>query len=490
LIAGLSEANSQVVAIMGEYEQAGTTTQADMGGLWATIREAVRGSQRDLTEGSIRKAIFLLAVPMVMEMAMESVFAVVDVFFVSKLGPDAVAAVGITESMITIIYAVAAGLSMSAAAMVARRIGEKDPQRAALTAVQAISLGLIVACLLGTAGGILAPRLLEFMGAPPSVVRTGSGYTTVMFSGNATILLIFLINAVFRGAGDAAIAMRVLWTANTINILLNPCLIFGLGPFPALGVTGSAVATNIGRGTGVLLQLFLLIRGQGRIAIRREHLHLEPAVMLRLLRLSANGILQVLVATASWVGLVRILTGFGSAVVAGYTIGMRIIVFALLPSWGLGNAAATMVGQNLGAQKPERAERSVWIAAFYNMGFLGAVGVVFVIFAEPIIRLFTQDPRIIPYGVACLRFVSYGFLFYANGMVMSQAFNGAGDTFTPTMMNLFCFWLWEIPLAYTLAYRLEFGPRGVFAAITVAFSTLAVVGILLFRRGNWKKRKV
>ncbi len=457
---------------------------------WATLREAVRGSKQDFTQGSIGRSIFLLAVPMVMEMFMESLFAVVDVFFVSKLGADAVAAVGITESMMALLYALAIGLSMGAMAMIARRIGEKDPERASITAVQAISLAILLSLPIGAAGTVLAPKLLGLMGASAQVIKTGSRFTALILGANGIILLLFLINAIFRAAGDAAVAMRVLWVANGINITLNPCLIFGLGPFPRFGVTGSAVATTIGRGIGVLLQLYLLATGKGRVSIRPEHLRLEPAVMYRLARLSATGIFQALVGTASWIGLVRILTLFGSAAVAGYTIGLRIVIFALLPSWGMSNAAATMVGQSLGAGKPERGERAVWLACFYNMIFLGTLGFLFVVFAGGLIRFFTNDPAVIPYGVDCLRFVSYGFLFYACGMVVVQAFNGAGDTFTPTIINLFCFWLWEIPLAYVLARVVGLGPRGVFASVTIAFSTLAVVGVLVFRRGRWKEKKV
>ena len=459
-------------------------------GAWATLREAIRGSKQDFTEGPIGRAIFLLAVPMVAEMLMESLFAVVDIFWVSKLGADAVATVGLTESMLALIYAVAIGLSMGATAMVARRTGEKDPERAASTAVQAIALGIVLAIPIGIAGALLAPKLLALMGASPSVVATGSGFTAIMLGTNVVILLLFLINAVFRGAGDAAIAMRVLWLANALNIVLGPCFIFGLGPFPEMGVTGAAVGTCIGRGTGVLYQLWTLSRAGGRIAVGRRHVKLDPAVMLRLLRISGSGILQAAIGTASWIGLVRILSGFGSAALAGYTIGIRVIVFAILPSWGMSNAAATMVGQSLGAGKPGRAERSVWIAGFYNMLFLGGVGLCFILFAGPLIRFFTQDPAIVPYGIDCLRIVSYGFLFYAYGMVLTAAFNGAGDTWTPTWINFFCFWLWEIPLAYVLATRAGMGPRGVFVAITIAFSTLAVVGAFMFRRGKWKEKKV
>ncbi len=471
-------------------ESSSTVHSARTPGLWSSLREAIRGSRQDFTEGSIGRAILLLAVPMVMEMVLESVFAVVDVFWVSRLGADAVATVGLTESMLSLIYAVAIGVSMAAAAMVARRIGEKNPEGAAHAAVQAIGLGVVLALPIGVAGVLLAPKLLAAMGGSPQLVETGHRYTAVVLGGNVVVLLLFLINAIFRGAGDAAIAMRVLWLANLVNLVLDPCLIFGLGPFPALGVTGAAVATTCGRGMGVLFQLFTLSRGRGRIVIRRRHVRLEPRVMLRLLRVSGSGILQTLIGTASWLGLMKILSGFGSAAIAGYTIGIRLIVFAILPSWGMSNAAATMVGQSLGAKKPDRGERSVWIAGFYNMIFLGVIGALFIAFAGPLIRLFTSDPSVAPFGVDCLRFVSYGFLFYAYGMVLTQAFNGAGDTFTPTMINLFCFWLWEIPLAYVLAKPVGFGPRGVFLAITIAFSTLAVVSLVVFRRGRWKEIRV
>jgi putative MATE family efflux protein len=457
---------------------------------WPTVFEALRGSRRDYTSGPIGRAILLLAIPMVLEMVLESVFAVVDVFWVSKLGPDAVATVGITESMLALIYAVAIGLSMAATATVARRTGEKDPEGAASAAVQVIALGISIAVPIGIAGALLAPKLLTIMGADARIVATGAGFTRVMLGMNVVILLLFLINAIFRGAGDAAIAMRVLWLANIINLVLDPCLIFGLGPFPALGVTGAAVATTCGRGTAVLVQFITLSRGRGRVAIHRRHLKLDPRVMLRMLRLSGNAILQVMVGTASWIGLVRILSSFGSAALAGYTIAIRIIVFAILPSWGMSNAAATMVGQSLGARKPDRAEKSVWIAGFYNMLFLGSVGVLFVTLARPLVGLFTHDAAVVPIAVACLRTVAYGFVFYAYGMVTVAAFNGAGDTFTPTIINLCCFWLWEIPLAYFLAKKAGLGPQGVFWAIAIAFSTVAVVGSIAFKSGRWKRKKV
>lgn len=459
-------------------------------GLWAAVREALRGSHTDYTQGPIGRAVLLLSIPMVLEMLMESVFAVTDVFFVSRLGAAAVATVGLTESLLTLIYTVAIGLSIGATAMVARRTGEHDPEGAARTAVQVLALGVIVAAVLGTIGVVFAPQLLVLMGAQPDVIAQGSGFTRVMLGGNISVMMLFLINAIFRGAGDAAIAMRVLWLANSINILLGPCLIFGLGPFPKLGVTGAAIATTIGRGTGALYAFSRLLRSGSRVHVARRHLRLQPEIMARLLRLSASGTFQVFIGMASWIGLIRILSSFGSNAVAGYTIGIRVILFALLPSWGMSNAAATMVGQALGAGKPERAERAVWRAGFYNLCFLGIIGLFFVVFAGQIIHLFTTDPLVAPYGTDCLRIIACGFLFYAYGMVLTQSFNGAGDTFTPTIVNLFVFWLWEIPLAYALAVVFGFGPRGVFLAVTIAFSTLAVVSALVFKRGRWKKRVV
>jgi len=461
-----------------------------MSDFWSSVREALRGSRQDFTEVPIRRAILLLAVPMILEMSMESLFVLVDIFWVSRLGADAVAAVGLTEAMLTLIYTVAIGLSIGATATIARRIGEKDPERAARSAVQVIVLGIVLAIPIGVAGAMFAPKLLSLMGATPEVIECGSGYTAVMLGGNATVLLLFLGNAVFRGAGDAAIAMRVLWLANGLNIVLGPCFIFGLGPFPELGVMGASIATNIGRGTGVVYLLYRLWCGGAHIRVERRHLKLELETMTAVFRLSATGMFQMLIGMTSWLALIRILSGFGSAALAGYTIAIRIIIFALLPSWGLSNAAATLVGQNLGAGKPDRAEQAVWKAGFYNMIFLGLIGLGFVLFAGSIINAFTEDAQVVSFGVACLRTVSLGFLFYAYGMVMSQAFNGAGAVWTPTFINLFCFWLWQLPLAYALAHLFGYGPQGVFAAITIAWSTYAVVSATFFKRGRWKLKKV
>ena len=459
-------------------------------GLRAAVSEALRGSRRDFTEVPVQHAILLLAVPMVLEMAMESLFAVVDIFWVSRLGAEAVASVGLTEAMLTLIYTVAMGLSIGATATVARRIGEKEPERAARAAVQVLALGVGLAIPLGIVGSQLAPQFLTWMGGSPEVVGQGHGYTAVMLGGNVTVLLLFLGNAIFRGAGDAAIAMRVLWLANGLNILLGPCFIFGLGPFPQLGVTGAAVATNIGRGTGVVYLLYRLWRGGSHIRVERRHLCLELPTMAAVVRLSAGGMLQTLVGMTSWLALMRILAGFGSTALAGYTVAIRVVIFALLPSWGLSNAAATLVGQNLGAGKPDRAEEAVWKAGFYNLLFLGVIGTVFVLFAPRIIGLFIQDPRVLPYGISCLRTVSMGFLFYAYGMVMNQAFNGAGAVWTPTLVNFGCFWAWQLPLAYALAHTMGYGPQGLFAAITIAWSTYAIVSATLFKRGGWKLKKV
>jgi MATE family, multidrug efflux pump len=479
------------MAEAGPVDHAGEAATSEPQGLWNAIRESLRGSHRDYTKGPIGRSIILLAIPMVLEMLMESVFAVADIYWVAHLkNAHAVATVALTESMLTMIYAVAIGLGIGATATIARRIGERNPEGAARAAVQVIWLGLIVSAVIGTVGVILAPQLLALMGGSPWVVEEGVGFTRVMFAGNASIILLFLINAIFRGAGDAAIAMRVLWLANLINIILGPCFIFGWGPFPELGVMGAAVATTIGRSTGVLYALSRLVRSGGRFDIRREHVKLDPAIMARLIRLSATGTFQVFIGMASWIGLVYTIAKFGSDALAGYAIGIRVIIFALLPSWGMANAAATMVGQALGAKKPERAEQAVWRAGFYNMICLGIVGLMFVLFARQIIGLFTDDPNVVPYGVDCLRIVAYGFLFYAYGMVITQSFNGAGDTWTPTIINLFVFWLWELPLAYTLAIVLGLGPRGVFLAIMIAFSTLAFVSALLFRKGKWKTRVV
>src|SRR6516165_6221278 len=458
--------------------------------LWASVREALLGSHQDFTVGNLNRAILLLAIPMVLEMVLESLFAVIDVFWVGRLGADAVATVGLTESMLTLVFAVAMGLSLSTTAMVARRIGEKDPEAAAVAGVQAIFVGLATSAMVGLPCFFLAPQLLRLMGATPEIIAVGSNYARIALGGSGVVVLLTLNNAIFRGAGDAAIAMRLLWVSNLINLCLDPCLIFGLGPFPRLGVTGAALATFSGRSIGVLYQFYRLARGTQRLPSLARHLRVNLAVLWGLIRVSITGILQFAIADTSWIGLVRIVSTFGAAALAGYTIAIRILIFVILPSWGLSNAAATLVGQNLGAGKPDRSEASVWRTGLYNMIFLGAVGVLLVIFAEPTVRLFTHDPEVVPLAATSLRILSYGNIGYAYGMIMLQAFNGAGDTVTPTWVNLFGFWFLEIPLAYWLAIPMNLRSKGVYFSIVIAECSIALAGILLFRRGKWKKQLI
>jgi len=469
-------------------EASGSAGPAARPGLWSDLREALRGSHRDFTTESIPRSIFLLAVPMMLELVLESVFAVVDVFAVNRIGPDAVATVGLTESMLVLVYGVAMGVGIGAMALVARRVGEKDPERAARTAVQAIVLALLLAVPVVVLGITFAPTLLGLMGASGWVLEHGVRYTQIMMGSTVSITLLFLINAIFRGAGDAAVAMRVLWLASGINIVLAPSLVLGLGPFPRLGVVGAALGTTIGRTCGVLYQFWQLSRPGGRITIQRRHLHVEWATIRQVLNLSGSATVQVLVGMASWIGIVRIISGFGSAAVAGYTIGIRIVLFALLPSVGLANAAATLVGQNLGARQPDRAARSAWLAGGFNAAFLGVIGLLLLATAPGLIHIFDPEPVVAGFAVSCLRVISLGFAFYGLGMVMSQALNGAGDTRTPTLINLGCFWVLELPLAWGLSHGLGLGPLGAFVAILVAFCTVAVAGTLAFRAGRWKQR--
>jgi putative MATE family efflux protein len=458
--------------------------------LWPSIREALKGSHQDYTTGSLNRSILLLAIPMVLEMVLESLFAVVDVFWVGRLGANAVATVGLTESLLALVFAIGLGLALSTTAMVARRIGEKDPEDAAIAGVQAIVLGLVISLGLGIPAGIYAPQLLHLMGASPVIVAGGSGYARIALGGCGAIIMLFLNNAIFRGAGDAAIAMRLLWVSNIINLILDPCLIFGLGPFPHLGVTGAALATFTGRSIGVLYQFYRLFKGTERIRVLARHVRLNVGVMVRLLRVSLTGMLQFAIANASWIFLVRIVSIFGSAAVAGYTVAIRIVVFFVLPSWGLSNAAATLVGQNLGAGHPDRAANAVWRTGFYNMLFLGAIGVFFVIFAGPVVRLFVDDPAVIPIARVALRTFACGNVGYAYGMVMLQAFNGAGDTLTPTIVNFFGFWVLELPLAWVLAVNLHMRGEGAFLSIVIAECSMAAAGIVLFRQGRWKRQRI
>jgi len=458
--------------------------------LWSDIKTAVAGGEYDYTEGSLPRAVLLLAIPMCLEMCMESLFAIVDVFWVASLGADAITAVGLTESVETLVYAVAIGISLAVTAVVARRIGEKNPGGAAHAAGQAILIGMVASAIMATAGMIYAPEILKVMGAEPDVVETGVNFTRVIQGSTPAILMLFLLNAVFRGAGDAAIAMRVLWIANFINLILDPLFIFGFGPVPGMGVTGAAVATTVGRSIAVVIQLVTLFRGRTRVRVQWRHLKPDWPILHNLTRLSSTGMLQYLIATASWVGIVRLISTFGTTILAGNTIAVRIIMFTILPSWGISNAAATLVGQNLGAGKPDRAESAVWKIGVYNMTFLGTLGIILFSIPRPLISLFTQDPGVIEAGVEALRIFSVGYLFYALGMVLTQAFNGAGDTRTPTLINVGCLWMFEIPAAWVLAHPLGFGETGVFWSVPVADGLVTLVALWIFRKGAWKLRKV
>ncbi len=450
------------------------------------MREALRDNEADFTRGSIRRGLGLLAIPMMLEMGMEAIFAVVDIAFVSRLGTNAIAAVGLTEALITVLYAIAIGLGMGVTAMVSRRIGAGNPDEAASVVGQSVWLGIALSVLIGSSGVMLADDLLRMMGAAEEVIAEGSGFTAVLIGGNASILFLFLLNAAFRGAGDAPVALRALILANGLNIVLDPCLIFGLGPFPEWGVTGAAVATTIGRGVGVLYLFYYLLAGKGRLQFRWPNLALVPTLLGGLVRISLGGVGQFLIATSSWIAVIRIIALYGSAPVAAYTIAIRLIEFVFLPAWGLGNAAATMVGQNLGAGHPERAEVAVWTASRYNVLFMTTLGAIFFAFAPVIVSWFTAEPEILRHGINCLRILGLGYPMYAVGMVIVQALNGAGDTRTPSLMNLMVFWLTQIPLAYWLATAAGLGPNGVFWAIVISESLLTVLAVLVFRRGSWR----
>ncbi len=452
----------------------------------AFVHESISDNETDFTVGPIGRALGLLAIPMMLEMAMEAVFAVVDIAFVSRLGTNAIAAVGLTEALVTVLYAVAIGLGMGVTAMVSRRIGANDRDAAAQVTGQAIWVGGALATVIGICGVIYAADLLRMMGASEDVIADGQGFTAILLGGSASILYLFLLNAAFRGAGDAPVALRSLTLANAINIVLDPCLIFGLGPFPELGVTGAAIATTIGRGIGVIYLVYTLFGGKGRLPFQLSHLVPAPRLMLRMIRISVGGIGQFLISTSSWIAIMRIVALYGSASIAAYTVALRLIEFALLPAWGLGNAAATLVGQNLGAEKPERAEQSVWRASKYNAIFMTAVGIVMIVLAPQIVSLFSTEPEVIRYGTSCLRILGVGYPMYAVGMIIIQALNGAGDTTTPSVMNFICFWLLQIPLAYWLATAAELGPNGVFLAIVIAETILTVMAVAVFRTGKWR----
>jgi putative MATE family efflux protein len=455
------------------------------------FKQAVVGSEEDFTVGSINRAIFLLSIPMILEMGMESLLAVVDIFFVSRLNNnDAVTAVGLTESVMALVYSIAMGFGMAATAMVARRVGEKNEEGAAVAAVNVMYIGLVISLLITTVGIFFYKDILKLMGASESIIAVGSGYTKWMLLGNLSIVGLFLINAIFRGAGNAAIAMHSLWIANILNMILDPILIFGWGPIDAMGVEGAAIATNLGRGVGILYQLYYLTGSKGVVKIHKQNIKVDWTVIVSLLKVAAGSIGQFLISTISWLFLARIIIYSGSAAFAGYQIAIRVIIFTILPSWGMANAAATLVGQNLGAKKPDRAEKSVYMAGKLNMIFLGLISIAFFLVSVPIMKIFSQDPEVIRYGSQCLRIVAFGYLFYGYGMVIVQSFNGAGDTRTPTILNLFTYWCFQIPLAYALAMPLDFGASGAFWAIAIAESALAVVSYLIFKQGKWKLVKI
>ncbi|MFT5166434.1 MAG: putative MATE family efflux protein [Saprospiraceae bacterium] len=458
--------------------------------LLALIFTAIKGSEEDLTKISINRAIILLAVPMILEMVMESLFAVVDIYFVGKISEEAIGVVGLTESVLMIVYSLAIGMMTAAMAMVSRRIGEKNPEGASVVAVQAIILAIAISIIFGICGVVFARDILELMGGSEKLITEGLGFTQIMFATNIFIMLIFLLNGVFRGAGNAVIAMRVLWLSNGLNIILDPLFIFGIGPFPELGVQGAAVATSIGRGVGVLVQLYILFNGKAIVKVAKRHLMIAFDIILNIIKVASGSTFQFLIASASWLFIMRIISvNFSEEVLAGYIISIRVIIFTILPSWGLANAAATLVGQNLGAQQPERAEKSVWTSAFYNMLFMLFISIIFFTFARPIISIFSDNPNVIEAGKTSLRIICAGYVFFAYGMVLSQAFNGAGDTYTPTVLNIIAFWLIQIPLAYTLV-QLDFGTKGVYWSIAISESILAILSIYVFRKGKWKAVKI
>lgn len=472
------------------YKIMTTNNQTSNQTIFSIFKDAVLGKQQDFTQGSIKRAVFMLSIPMILEMLMESIFALVDIIYVSRVSVNAVATVGLTESVLTLVYALAIGLSMAATALIARRIGEKNIEKAKETSVQVIFIGIMVSLIISGIGIFYPKEILELMGGETNLIEEGFGYTQVLLGGNATVMLLFLINAIFRGAGDASIAMWTLILSNGLNIILDPIFIFGLGPIPAYGVEGAAIATTIGRGVAVVTQLLVLFYGSGKIKLLFQDLVIKAAMILDIIKVSLGGIGQFLIGTSSWVFLMRIMAEFGSEVLAGYTIAIRVMMFTLMPAWGMSNAAATLVGQNLGANQPERAEKSVWITAKYCAYFMGFVSVIYIAFAPTFLGWFSEVPKVIENGALCLQIMALGYIAYAYGMVVIQSFNGSGDTFTPTVINFICFWLFQLPFAYGMAVWLDFGPTGVFWAITLAEVLIAVVGIWWFKKGDWKSVKV
>jgi putative MATE family efflux protein len=458
---------------------------------FSSIKEALLGHELDYTKGSIRRAVFLLAVPMIIEMSMESVFAVVDIFFVGRLGRnEAISTIVLTESVLTIVYSLAIGLSMAATALVARRIGEKDPKAASKAGTQSLVVALFMTIIISLIGLIFAPQVLKVMGASAETIKIGANYTRIIYGGSLVIMLLYLINGIFRGAGDALMAMFSLMIANSCNIILCPILIYGLGPIPAFGITGAAMATTIGRGIGVCFQLYHLFSGKRVIKVKMHDFIPDWPIIKSVSNIAWTGTAQFLIASASWMVLARIIAEFGDTAVAGYGVAIRLIMFFLLPAWGMSNAAATLVGQNLGAQQPQRAEQSVWRTAKYNTVFMIFVTLVFILFAQPIVQFMNRDVTVESYAVMALRIVSLGYIFYGIGMVVTNAFNGAGDTRTPTLINIFGFWMFQVPLAFLLAMVFKLGPKGVFIAIVLAETGITIAGIIIFRKGRWKKVKI
>ncbi|MDJ0835555.1 MAG: MATE family efflux transporter [Acidobacteriota bacterium] len=475
---------------MENSQSASTALPGVRSSFWGDLRDAVMGREHDYTKGNVNRAIILLAIPMILEMIMEAIFGIVDIYFVARLGKEAVATVALTETVMTMLFAIGLGLSMATTAMVARRVGEGNIEDARIAAAQSLVLGALVSIPITLLGIFYGAAIFRAMGAEPEVIAVGSMNVTVMLAGNATLLLLFLGNAIFRGAGNPAMSMYVLAVCNGLNIILDPCFIFGWGPFPELGVTGAAVATNIGRGIGVVMQFVLLMRGMGAIHLKLHHFRPRWDLLRRIVRISVGGIIQWTIATTSWVIIVRFVASFGSAAVAGYGVALRIIVFTILPAWGLSNAAATLVGQNLGAGRPDRAESSVWRCGFYNMIFLSLIMVGFLIYAEELVGLLTSEAEVLVHGAHCLRVVSYGYVFYGWGMVLTHSFNGSGDTWTPTLINFLCYWVIQIPLAGVLSLYLDWGTHGVYIAIAISESVLAVIGAWFFKLGKWKKREI
>lgn len=458
--------------------------------IFKDISAAIMGAEMDYTTLRLRRAIILLAIPMVLEMMFESLFAIVDIYFVSQLGDDATSVVGLTESLMTLVYALGMGISMGTTALVSRRIGENNPEKASVGAAQAIILGFFLSVLIAIPGFFMTEKILSLMNADPEVIAKGKYYTMTMLGGNVLIMMLFINNAIFRSAGNPALSMWVLIFANITNMVLDPCLIFGIGPFPELGVTGAAIATNIGRGLAVIIQFYLLFKGKGRIKLKLSYFIIQPKTMWKVLYLSGGGVLQFLIATTSWIFLYRILSEYNKEVVAGYTIGIRLFIFFLLPAWGLSNAASTLVGQNLGAKNPDRAQKAVWATAITNVSYMFLIMLVFMFIPHLFVRYFGTSEISYDVAIRCMRIVSIGNIFYGLQMVIGQAFNGAGDTYTPTLLNFIAFWLIEIPLAAFLSFVLGWKENGVFYSIFIAETVLSIISLYVFSRGKWKLREV